>query len=86
MIALVIWTKWALRYYVWFWATIAAISTFHLFVILCVPWPETWIPAVLMKLIITADFIFILWIVVAVEGLMLQARDSTEKTRRSRKG
>ena len=67
MLWLVIRLKWQLRRYAWFWVAIAAVGIFHIALIMFVPWPATWMPAVFMTGISTLDFLLILWIIVAVE-------------------
>lgn len=67
MLGLVIWLKWALRRHAWFWGTMAAIAILHLALIIFIPWPATWVPALLMTVISTVDFFLILWVLVIVE-------------------
>jgi len=70
MISIAVWVKWTLRRYAWFWITIAVIAIFHLSLIVFVPWPAAWVPAVLMTVISTADFLLILWVLVAIERIV----------------
>lgn len=64
---MVLWLKWDLRRYAWFWVTLAIIGIFHIALVLFVPWPATWVPAVLMTGILTPDFLLVLWVVVFLE-------------------
>lgn len=82
MMSIVIWLKWALRRRVWFWIAMAAIGIFHIALIIFVPWPATWVPALLMTIISTVDSFLILWVIVVIERAMGQSRDynSTSKS------
>jgi len=70
MLLIVIWLKWDLRRYARFWVTISAAGIFQIVLVLFLPWPGAWMPAVAMTGISTLDFLLVLWIIVSVERVM----------------
>jgi len=62
--------KWKLRRHVWFWITMMAIVALHIVLVVAVPWPTSWIPAIVLVPIGAADLYLMLVIVVFVQKYM----------------
>ena len=62
--------KWKLRRHAWFWATMATVAALHVALILFVPWTTTWVPAIAIAAIDSADLIVILVILSVVGKFM----------------
>jgi hypothetical protein len=59
-----------LRYYVWFWSTIATLAGVHVVLIVFVPWTSRWVPGVAIAFITTADVAVILAVVELVQNII----------------
>lgn len=59
--------RWELRKEIWLWAVIAALLALHLPLILFVPWPTGWVPAVGLMPLAVLDCVATLWIIGLVE-------------------
>jgi hypothetical protein len=70
VLGLVILFKWKLRRHAWFWITMVVIAALHVPLILFVPWTTSWVPALAITVIASADFCMILWILAVVGNLM----------------
>jgi hypothetical protein len=70
MHGLVIEFKWRLRRQAWSWIAIAASAALHVPLLLFVPWTTKWVPAAVLTVGATADFVLILWILLVVERFM----------------
>ena len=62
--------KWSLRRRTWFWGLMAVITALHVPLILSIPWPGTWIPAVMLAPFMYVDFYAVIWIVAIVQEFM----------------
>jgi hypothetical protein len=62
--------KWKLRRHAWFWATMTILAALHVPLILFVPWTSTWVPAIAIAVIDSADLIMILAILSVVGRFM----------------
>ena len=62
--------KWGLRRRIWFWAILIVLAAVHVELILFIPWTNSWVPALLIAVIDSADFCLIVWIVAALGRLM----------------
>ncbi len=78
VVAFAIAVKWKLKRYVWFWGTMAIIAALHILLLLSVPWPDKWVPAVAIAAIDSADLIVIFTILAAVRR-SLKAPKTTER-------
>ena len=66
----VVYLKWKLRQYAWFWITMTVIAALHVPLILFVPWTTKWVPGWAVAGFATVDFVLILWILLVVEKFM----------------
>ena len=66
----VVYLKWKLRQYAWFWITMTIIAALHVPLILFVPWTTKWVPGWAVAGIATVDFVLILWVLLVVEKFM----------------
>src|SRR5215470_17649301 len=71
MLGVAIAIKWQLRRHVWFWITMAVIVTLHVLLILFVPWPTKWIPAVVIIPIGIVD-LYAMLAILSVVGKFVQ--------------
>lgn len=55
IVAFAVAMKWELRSQIWFWTAVAIFVALHVMLILFIPWPTGWIPAVVMIPIGLAD-------------------------------
>ena len=76
VLGVVIRFKWKLRKQAWFWVTMAVIAVLHILWVLFVPWTTKWIPVFVYIGIATADFCLILWILLVVERLVGQQKNT----------
>jgi hypothetical protein len=65
-----IWINWDLRRQLWFWTTIATLLAIHIPLLLIVPWPSRWIPAMSVLPFGVADCALILGVIALMERLM----------------
>ena len=63
-----------LKRHVWFWVTMAILASLHVLLILLVPWPSKWIPALVAIPFGIADVYIMLWLV-SVVGTFMGARN-----------
>jgi hypothetical protein len=70
VLGLVFLFKWKLRRQAWFWIAMVVIAALHVPLILFVPWTTSWVPALAITVIASADFCLILSILLVVERLM----------------
>ncbi len=70
VVAFTIAVKWKLRRKAWFWGTMAILALLHVLLILCVPWPTKWVPALAIAAVGSADVIVMLAILALVERFM----------------
>ncbi len=66
----VIFFKWELRRYAWFWVTITIIAALHVPLIWLVPWTTSWVPALAAAAVASADVVLILWALAFARKLM----------------
>ena len=78
MIATAIGLRWKMRRRVWFWMTMIASVALHLLLIVFVPWPTKWVPALLIAPIGIADVYAMLWVLSVVGRLMEEPKASDD--------
>jgi hypothetical protein len=66
-----IYVKWTLRRQPLFWATMTLLAAMHILLAWYVPWTSGWVPAVAIAGISSVDFCVMLWILAAVEVLLV---------------
>lgn len=69
-------TRWDLRKHFWFWGILVIVVALHIPILLYIPWPGGWVPAVAATPFAFASFLIIIWLVGLVERFTLKARPS----------
>jgi hypothetical protein len=72
--------KWRLRRYAWFWITMAAVVALHVLLILFVPWTNKWVPALVTAGVDSLDICLVFWILGIVEELAGGPKDNDSET------
>jgi len=62
--------KWKLRRRIWFWCVMIFLAALHVPLILLIPWTTSWVPALAIGVIDSADFCVVVWILAAIGRLM----------------
>lgn len=75
--------KWRFRRRIWFWALFIVLAAFHVELILFIPWTNSWVPALAIAVIDSADFCLIVWIFAAV-GRLMEGPKASGMSRHSR--
>jgi hypothetical protein len=64
----------------WFWVSMVAIAVLHILLILFVPWTTSWVPALAISVVASADFCLILWILLVVGKSMEGSKASEDES------
>jgi hypothetical protein len=78
IVAFAVAMKWELRSRIWFWTAMAIFVAFHVLLVLIIPWPTGWIPAIVMIPIGLADLYVMLAILSGV-GKFVESRNPSER-------
>ena len=70
VLVVTIFIKWKLKTFAWFWITMAVLVTFHIVLIVFVPWTSNWVPAFVTAGIASIDLFVMLAVVDAIARLM----------------
>ena len=76
IVAFAVAMKWELRSRIWFGTAMAIFVAFHVLLVLIIPWPAGWIPAIVMIPIGLADLYVMLGILSIVGKLMASPKIS----------
>ena len=77
MIVIVVWTRWDLKTYAWFWATLAILVSLHVPLIQYVPWTNTSYPGVVLLPFGLLDFAIMYGCIKVAEKLMKKDNESS---------
>lgn len=66
----IIYIKWNLRQFAWFWAAVAFFVALHALLIVFVPWTTSWVPAAVTATIGSADLIVMLAVIDAIARIV----------------
>ena len=68
--------KWRLRRYAWFWVTMTAVLALHVLLISVIPWTNNWVPALTTAGIDSLDLCLVFWILGIIEVLVGGPKDN----------
>jgi hypothetical protein len=78
IVAFAVAMKWELRSHIWFWITTAIFVALHARLVLFIPWPAGWIPAVVMIPIGLAD-LYVMLEILSVIGKFVGEPKTSER-------
>jgi hypothetical protein len=77
VVAFAVAMKWELRSRIWFWTAMAIFVSLHVLLILIIPWPTGWIPAIVMIPIGLAD-LYVMLAILSVVGKFVDGQSPSE--------
>jgi hypothetical protein len=71
--------RWHLKKHFWFWGIIVVLLALHVPLLLFIPWPSGWFPAVVALPFAVVDCLIVLWAVQFVGRFILKTPSSDEE-------
>jgi hypothetical protein len=78
IVAFAVVMKWELRRRIWFWTLMAIFMVIHVLLILFIPWPTGWIPAIVMIPIGLAD-LYVMLGILSIVGKFMESPKISER-------
>lgn len=78
IVAFAVAMKWELRSRIWFWTAMVIFVAFHVLLVLIIPWPTGWIPAIVMIPIGLAD-LYVMLAIVSFVGKFMEGPETPDR-------